>query len=195
MTVIASGAQPIDIVVEPNLRQMFWSTLDHGIFAASMDGSDKRSLVDRGIEWASGLTIDHSAQRLYWADHRKGTIETVLLNGKSRHVVTQFRNRSKCLCNIKCVRYFCSEIIIKGNIFCFSAAMLPKRIQVFEDSLYITLVDQKIYRANKFGHSEGAVMVENFQRASDLFILHPLQQDSKSKYLDNFIETLIVRNE
>lgn len=95
VTVIASGAQPIDIVVEPNLRRMFWSTLDHGIFSASMDGTDKRSLVDRGIEWASGLTIDHSAQRLYWADYRKGTIETVLLNGKSRHVVTQFRNRSK----------------------------------------------------------------------------------------------------
>lgn len=95
VTVVASGAQPIDIVVEPNIRKIFWSTLDHGIFSASMDGTDKHILVDRGIEWATGLTVDHSAQRLYWADHRKGSIETVLLNGKSRHVVTQFRNRSK----------------------------------------------------------------------------------------------------
>lgn len=61
--------------------------------------------------------------------------------------------------------------------------MLPKRIQVFEDSLYITLYDQTIYRINKFGHGDGAVLVENFQRASDLFILHPLRQDSKSKLL------------
>lgn len=60
-------------------------------------------------------------------------------------------------------------------------ATLPKRIQVFEDSLYITLYDQTIYRINKFGHNEGEVLVESFQRASDLFILHPLRQDSKSE--------------
>lgn len=96
VTIVSSSAQPIDIVVEPSLRKIFWSTLDHGILSASMDGSDKQALADRGIEWATGLTIDHSASRLYWADYRKGTIETVLLNGKSRHVVTQFKNRSRC---------------------------------------------------------------------------------------------------
>lgn len=95
VTLVATGPQPIDIVVEPMLRKMFWSTLDNGILSASMDGTDKQALVDRGIEWANGLTIDYPAQRLYWADHRKGTIETVLLTGKSRHVVTQFTNRSK----------------------------------------------------------------------------------------------------
>lgn len=92
---VASSGPPIDIVVEPNSRMMFWSTLDHGILSASMDGANKQILVDRGIEWATGLTIDHPAQRLYWADHRKGTIETILLNGKSRHIVTQFKNRSE----------------------------------------------------------------------------------------------------
>lgn len=60
--------------------------------------------------------------------------------------------------------------------------MLPKRIQVFEDSLYITLYDQTIYHINKFGHNKGEVLIESFQRASDLFVLHPLRQDSKSKY-------------
>lgn len=97
VTVVPSGMQPIDIVVEPNLRKMFWSTLDHGILSASMDGTDKQALVDRGVEWVTGLTIDSAAQRLYWADQRKGTIETILLNGKSRHVVTTFRNLSKFL--------------------------------------------------------------------------------------------------
>lgn len=61
-------------------------------------------------------------------------------------------------------------------------AMAPKRIQVFEDSLYITLFDQTVYRINKFGHNKGSVLVENFQRASDLFVLHPLRQDPKSKF-------------
>lgn len=59
--------------------------------------------------------------------------------------------------------------------------MLPKRIQVFEDSLYITLLDQTIYRINKFGHDKGDVLIESFQRASDLFVLHPLRQDPKSE--------------
>lgn len=62
-----------------------------------------------------------------------------------------------------------------------SPAMMPKRIEVFEDSLYITLFDQTIYRINKFGHDKGEVLIESFQRASDLFILHPLRQDSKSE--------------
>lgn len=95
ITLVTSSGPPIDIVVEPNLRMIYWSTLDHGILSASMDGADKQVLVDRGIEWATGLTIDYPAQRLYWADHRKGTIETILLNGKSRHIVIQFKNRSK----------------------------------------------------------------------------------------------------
>lgn len=68
------------------------------------------------------------------------------------------------------------------RFYCSILAMLPKRIQVFEDSLYITLFDQTIYRVNKFGHNKGEVLVESFQRASDLFLLHPLRQDPKSEY-------------
>lgn len=94
-TIISSGSQPLDIVVEPSLRMIFWSTLENGILSASMDGTNKQALVERGVEWPTGLTIDYPTQRLYWADHRKGTIETILLSGKSRHTVTQFKNRSK----------------------------------------------------------------------------------------------------
>lgn len=45
VTLVASGAQPIDIVVEPNSRKIFWSTLDHGILSASMDGTDKQVMI------------------------------------------------------------------------------------------------------------------------------------------------------
>lgn len=95
VTIMASGPQPADIVLEPSLRRMFWSTLDGGIFAASMDGTDKQVLVSRGIEWASGLAIDYPVQRLYWADSRKGTVESVQLNGKGRHIITEFKTRGK----------------------------------------------------------------------------------------------------
>lgn len=95
--VTSSSAQPLDIVCDPNSRRIFWSTLDNGIMSASMDGMNVETFVDRGVEWATGLTIDHATQRLYWADYRKGSIETILLNGKGRHIVTQFRNRSECV--------------------------------------------------------------------------------------------------
>lgn len=180
VTLVTTNGPPIDIVVEPSLRMIYWSTLDHGILSASMDGADKKVLVDRGVEWATGLTIDHPAQRIYWADYRKGTIETILLNGNSRHIVTQFKNRSESL-------FMNSFLYDNFNMhFIHLSAMLPKRLQVFEDSLYITLYDQTIYRINKFGHNKGEVLVESFQRASDLFILHPLRQDTKSAYFFNY---------
>lgn len=119
VTIVASGTQPLDIVVEPSMRMIFWSTLDHKIYSASMDGLDKQILVDRGIEWVTGLTIDYPTQRLYWADHRKGTIETILLSGKSRHIVTTFKNRSKQIPSIKIspntksIRFFSSYYLFE----------------------------------------------------------------------------------
>lgn len=95
VSIVSSGPQPLDIVVDPSSRTIFWSTLENGILSASMDGTNKQALIERGIEWATGLSIDYPTNRLYWADHRKGTIETALLNGKSRHIVTQFEKRSK----------------------------------------------------------------------------------------------------
>lgn len=95
ITILSTGTLPLDVVVEPRSRLIFWSTLEKGISSASMDGSDERHIVDRGFEWIAGLTIDYPTNRLYWADYRKGTIETSQFNGKDRHVITQFKNRSK----------------------------------------------------------------------------------------------------
>lgn len=97
VTICPSGTHPLDIVVDPMSRTLFWSTLERGIMAASMDGTNKRTLIGSGVEWITSLSIDYPTQRLYWADHRKGTIETTLLTGKSRHVVVQFTNNSECI--------------------------------------------------------------------------------------------------
>lgn len=59
--------------------------------------------------------------------------------------------------------------------------MVPKRLQVFEDSLYITLYNQNIYKMNKFGHGDGVVLLDGSQRASDILILNPLRQNRNSK--------------
>lgn len=95
VTIVSTGPRPLDIVVDPNAHIIIWSTLDEGILSASMDGKNKQALVQGGIEWPINLAIDYPTQRLYWADHRKGTIETTLYNGKDRHVVKVYSNASK----------------------------------------------------------------------------------------------------
>lgn len=90
-----TGPNPLDIVLEPSLRIMIWSTLDNGIMSASMDGSNRQTLILHGVEWPTGLTIDYPSQRLYWADQRKGTLECSLLNGMDRQIIKRFRTRGK----------------------------------------------------------------------------------------------------
>lgn len=95
MTVVATGPHPLDIVLDPNARLLIWSTLDEAIISASMDGTNKQALAQGGVEWPTGLAIDYPTQRIYWADYRKGTIETCLYTGKDRHVVKRFKEAGK----------------------------------------------------------------------------------------------------
>ncbi|XP_023030772.1 low-density lipoprotein receptor-related protein 1 [Drosophila willistoni] len=147
ISLVSTGMNPTDIVLEPESRIMIWSTLENGILVASLDGSNKKSLVERDVGWPLSLSIDYPTGRLYWADYRKGTIETCRLNGKDRNVVRRFGNRDK-----------------------------PQKIDVFEDYLYIKLYDQSIIKMNKFGHGNGTYLLKGY-RSSDIGILHPMKQN------------------
>lgn len=67
---------------------MYWS--DWGkrpeIARSYMDGTDSISFVANDIHWPNGLTIDRPNQRLYWADAKLMTLESVALDGKDRRV-------------------------------------------------------------------------------------------------------------
>lgn len=52
-----------------------------------MDGTLRRTLVKEHMLWPTGLAIDYHAHRLYWADAKKLTIETVDLDGQQRKTV------------------------------------------------------------------------------------------------------------
>jgi hypothetical protein len=71
---------------------MFWS--DWGakprIETARMDGSERRTLVDKMVQWPTGLAIDYPARRLYWTDPKALTVSSVDLEGKDRHLVKKF---------------------------------------------------------------------------------------------------------
>ncbi len=104
ITITTTGARPLDIVVDPKSKVVIWSSMEDGILSASLDGSNKQAIVRGRVEWPTGLTIDYPAQRLYWVDQRKWTVETCLLNGTDRHVVKKFMNASTYTLKLSNVR-------------------------------------------------------------------------------------------
>lgn len=112
----------------------------------------KIKLVTQSIQWPTGLCIDYPAQRLYWADHRKGTVESVLLDGSSRQIIHRFSQSAK-----------------------------PHKVDVFEDFLYVTLFDQSLMKLNKYSRDNGTYLLNKFHKASDIVLVHPYKQNVNSK--------------
>lgn len=102
--IVETGTNPIEIVLDPTSKVIIWSTLEDGILSASMDGTNKQALVQRGVEWITGLAIDYATQRLYWADFRQFRIETSLLNGEDRHIVHVFEIDGMSISTTNCMR-------------------------------------------------------------------------------------------
>ncbi|XP_053679237.1 low-density lipoprotein receptor-related protein 1 [Anopheles nili] len=155
-TLAPTGKHPIGLVVDPVNAIMVWSIMET-IISSGMDGRGKQKLVHTNIEWASGLAVDTTTKRLYWADYRKSTIETcLLLTGGDRHVIAELHDYSK-----------------------------PKLLDVFEDSVYVILYNQNILKLNKYGRDNGTYMNEEARgpngsggyRSSDVHFIHPLKHD------------------
>lgn len=73
---------------------MFWTDLGDVLLSkievARMDGTLRKTLVGNSVVWPSSLAVDFPARRLYWADIKTQTIETVRLDGTERNVVRKF---------------------------------------------------------------------------------------------------------
>ena len=91
-----------------------------------MDGTHRQVLVDSHIKWPNGITLDYSAERLYWVDAKMNLIASCNFDGSKRRIV---------LANSQIVRH-------------------PFSITIFEDWIYWTDWEhQSIMRANKFNGS------------------------------------------
>ncbi|XP_050708950.1 low-density lipoprotein receptor-related protein 4-like [Eriocheir sinensis] len=82
---------PRAIAVFPGEGLLFWT--DWGrpskIERSYLDGSDRRSIIDRKSGWPNGLTIDYQMKRIFWNDAKVETIDSSDLNGEN--VVTLIR--------------------------------------------------------------------------------------------------------
>lgn len=145
--IVYTGRYPTDLILDLENRNLIWTTKMKAIMFASMDGTEKKALVSHDIEWASGLTIDYPTGRLYWIDQRKSTIETSLLNGSDVHYVWQLDEASR-----------------------------PQKIDVFEDNLYVTLLNQTIIKVHKYGHNRIENELIGNQKSYIVRIIHPLKQ-------------------
>lgn len=59
--------------------------------------------------------------------------------------------------------------------------MRPQKIDVFEDSLYVLLYDQSIWKLNKYGRDNGTTLLESMHRTADILVMHPSKQYSNGK--------------
>lgn len=70
-------------------RWLYWT--DWGnvpkIEKSSMDGRNRTVLHSANLIQPSGLTLDHTAQLLYWTDRREGKLESSGLDGSNRRIV------------------------------------------------------------------------------------------------------------
>lgn len=158
-TLVDGGINSFDVVVDPESRKMFWSTMMRSIFTASMDGSQKKRLVFENIEFASGLAIDYPSRRLYWCDIRKSTIESVTLDGKDRQIVRKFDGINPV-----------TQLLVS-----------PVKLDIYEDDLYVTMANQTIYKFSKFGWKNEFEELNSGPyrfKASQIKIVHTFKHNS-----------------
>ncbi|GAB0097057.1 low-density lipoprotein receptor-related protein 4 [Sergentomyia squamirostris] len=141
--------KPRAIVVHPGEILLFWS--DWGpnpkIERAFLDGSGRQTIVNEGVFWPNGLTIDYPANRIYWADARHHVIESSRYDGSDR------------------------KKILSNHL------PHPFALTLFEDSMFWTDWHTKsISTANKITGKGFKIVHEGFHFPMDLHSFHPARQ-------------------
>lgn len=131
---------------------MYWceNSFPPIIYSANMNGYDIKQFVDTRLELPTGLTIDFPSSRLFWADTKKNTIESVLLNGSARITVL--------------------------SRFMEPTFIYPYTIDVFDDYLYGILKNSgKLFKVKKFG-GPMTVIKEYIHKTSHLHLHQTYRQ-------------------
>ncbi|KAK7915952.1 hypothetical protein WMY93_011713 [Mugilogobius chulae] len=102
--------------------KMYWADWGNHpkIETAAMDGTMRETLVEKNIQWPTGLAVDYFNERLYWADAKLSVIGSIRLNGSDAVVaVSNIKNSSptcRCLtgftgptCNLRTCSGYCKN--------------------------------------------------------------------------------------
>lgn len=66
---------------------MFWTDIGSApqIGSSSLEGRDRRIVINTNLVWPSGITVDTLTNKLYWCDAKKSVVESSDLDGSNRH--------------------------------------------------------------------------------------------------------------
>ncbi|XP_048030956.1 low-density lipoprotein receptor-related protein 2 isoform X1 [Megalobrama amblycephala] len=145
--------QPRSLVLLPQKGIMFWSEIggQAQIERSSMDGSDRKVVISRGLNWPVSVTVDILTDRLYWTDEKLRCIGSATLDGE----------------NIRLLQ--------------LSEMPSPFSLAVFNDMVYWSDTRRRsIQGANKLTGKNRRVFLKRPGQPFDLKVVHPLLQPSVS---------------
>ncbi|KAL4790309.1 NAD(P)-binding protein [Aspergillus venezuelensis] len=93
---VKGQALPDGITVDPSSKRMFWTNMgtmskaDGAVYSANLDGSDTKTLVPPGeVDTPKQITLDQSAQKLYFSDREGLSVFRCNYNGSEREILVQ----------------------------------------------------------------------------------------------------------
>jgi low-density lipoprotein receptor-related protein 1 (alpha-2-macroglobulin receptor) len=144
-------SKPRGIALDPNEGVMFftiWGSDAAKLERASLDGNDRRVLVDSKIVYPYGLTVDFPMKRVYWVDTYLDYIEAVDYDGGNR------------------------KTILRG-----SPVQNLYSASVFENNLYVTSWrNNSIMRVNKFHPEDHVTVLNKLERPFAIQVFHRQRQ-------------------
>ncbi|XP_075213619.1 low-density lipoprotein receptor-related protein 4-like [Lycorma delicatula] len=150
--------KPRAITAHPGEALVFWT--DWGpnpkIERVEMDGRNRLSIITEAVFWPNGLTLDYTANRLYWADAKHHVIESSKLDGSERR-----------------------KVIARGLPH-------PFALTLFEDAIYWTDWHTKsISTANKGTGSGFRTIHSELHFPMDIHSYHPQRQPAYPNHCGN----------
>jgi sugar lactone lactonase YvrE len=91
--------EPRAIAIDSSIRTFFYT--DWGYTPARLgsanydDGSARTVIINTAIVWPNGMTIDTTAQKIFWADSNLGTVDSANYDGSERTTLVSMRQADR----------------------------------------------------------------------------------------------------
>jgi hypothetical protein len=157
------------------------------IESVSLDGSNRRVVINDKIVYPVGLTLDLANQFIYWIDTYLDVIERAAYDGSRRKTVKKGR-----LVSVEAGdpgrRHF------QNLTDCFSLKVRDLfGIALFENDLYLTnWRNESVYRVNKFTGDTVMAVKSNKSRPYAIHTYHRQRQPESKKIAAAWISVLIL---
>lgn len=149
--------EPRAIALHPSKGWMFWSDWGESpkIERAGMDGSHRSAIINEGVRWPNGITLDLVLDRIYWIDAKLNLIGSADLDGANSRVVLS------------------SPEMLKH----------PFSITLFGDWMYWTDWDRNaIFQADKFNGKHASLVANSSMIPMVIHVYHPYRQPDAHNY-------------